>query len=261
MAERKLIHDPSELKLGKKRGVVKDPRTLLFADYSNRKKLLPQAPASVRHTFGITFRMFVNDRIGDCTIAAPANFDIAVSRGKVVLTDEQVIAAYSAVTGYNPKTGANDNGAYLLDVCNYWRSKGIGGRKILAFTSVNPQKWEQLRLANWLFGGVYIGLDLPVSAQRQATWDVPKGGTTGDGEPGSWGGHAVTIEDLTSDTAGTLVTWGEKKKFTRHFIEAYCSEAYAVISPDWLARHNGKTPQGFNEQQLMADLTEITGAH
>ena len=46
--------------------------------------------------------------------------------------------------------------------------------------------------AIWLFGGAYIGVELPISAQTQDVWDVPAN-LTPDDEPGSWGGHAVYL--------------------------------------------------------------------
>ena len=58
--------------------------------------------------------------------------------GKKMATpsDKQVVAAYSAITGYNPSTGANDNGAVEIDVLNYWRQTGIAGHKIGAYVAL-----------------------------------------------------------------------------------------------------------------------------
>lgn len=249
-----LVHDPAEFKLGKKRGVVDDPRTLMLASYIQPKKLLPAVPRSVTNSRNVTFAMYANDRYGDCTCAAIGNFLRAVTKDKVLLTDQDIIQAYAAITGFNPTTGANDNGAYELDVLNYWNKVGLGGHKLLAFVKLDPQKWDQLKIACWLFGGVYIGLDLPISAQRQTTWKVPVGGTSGDGAPGSWGGHAVPIEDM-GVSGGKLATWGVKKAFTADFISAYCTEAYGVLVPERFM--GGKSPQGFNQQQLMDDLSAL----
>ena len=100
---------------------------------------------------------------------------------------------------------------------------------------------------------------LPVSAQSQVQnhqpWSVPPGGTTGDGKPGSWGGHAVPV--VAYDSRGvTCVTWGALQSMTWSFWEAYCEEAYALLSNDYLS---GKktTPQGFGLQQLQADLQDL----
>jgi hypothetical protein len=51
------------------------------------------------------------------------------------------------------------------------------------------------------------------------------------------------------------VTWGALQKMTWSFWEAYCEEAYAILSKDYLT--GKKTPQGFSTQQLQADLQDL----
>ena len=51
---------------------------------------------------------------------------------------------------------------------------------------------------------------------------------------------------------------GKLLPMTWEFFEAYCDEAYAVISPDW-ATSEHKTPSGFALQQLEHDLAAIKG--
>ena len=86
-------------------------------------------------------------------------------------------------------------------------------------------------------------------------WSVPPGGTTGDGKPGSWGGHAIPV--VAYDTRGvTVVTWGALQAMTWSFWEAYCDEAYAILSDDYMDGQK-KAPQGFNLQQLQADLADL----
>ena len=54
----------------------------------------------------------------------------------------------------------------------------------------------------------------------------------------------------------TCVTWGALQSMTWSFWEAYCEEAYAILSPDYLTKKK-QTPQGFNLQQLQADLQDL----
>jgi len=88
-----------------------------------------------------------NDQIGDCTCAAAAtsswNGPRPPSLKMATPTDKQIVAAYSAITGYNPTTGANDNGAQEIDVLNYWRQQGIGGHKIQAYIALEPSNHTQ----------------------------------------------------------------------------------------------------------------------
>lgn len=253
--------DPKKLKLGK--GAARhDPRALLMASYVAPS--LPSPPPSTDLTAKVpAWGMMENDQIGDCTCAAAGHLlmEWTANAGKKMFTpsDKQIVAAYSAITGYNPTTGANDNGAVEVDVLNYWRQTGIAGHKIGAYVSLEPSNHNHIMDAVYIFEGCYIGMQLPVSAQAQVQnhqpWSVPPGGATGDGKPGSWGGHAVPV--VAYDSRGvTVVTWGALQMMTWSFWEVYCDEAYAILSKDYLT---GKktTPQGFSVAQLNADLHDL----
>jgi hypothetical protein len=254
--------DPRKLKLGK--GPARhDPRALLLASYVTPGLPTPPASFDLSTKVGANWGMMANDQIGDCTCAAAGHLimEWTANSGKkmVTPTDKQIIAAYSAITGYNPTTGANDNGAQEVDVLNYWRQTGIANDKIGAYVSLEPSNHIHIMDSAYIFEGCYIGLQLPKSAQAQVQnhqpWSLPPGGATGDGKPGSWGGHAVPV--VAYDARGvTCVTWGALQTMTWSFWETYCEEAYAILSKDYL---NGKkqAPQGFNLQQLQADLADL----
>jgi hypothetical protein len=93
-------------------------------------------------------------------------------------------------------------------------------------------------------------LSLPITAQKQAVWDVvPNGGD--NAKPGSWGGHAVFVPKY--DANGfTCITWGELKTMTSAFWSAYVDEAHALLSHDWMASKGA--PSGFNLAELKTDL-------
>jgi len=253
--------DPQKLKLGKQTA-RHDPRTLLLASYVT--PALPTAPASFDLTTKVSaWGMMDNDQIADCTCAAAGHLlmEWTANAGKKMFTpaDKQIVAAYSAITGYNPTTGANDNGAVEIDVLNYWRQSGIAGHKIGAYVALEPANHAHIMDSVYIFEGCYIGLRLPKSAQAQVqnhqTWSVPPGGPTGDGAPGSWGGHAVPV--VAYDARGvTVVTWGALQTMTWSFWETYCEEAYAILSNDYLTKKK-QTPQGFNLQQLQVDLADL----
>lgn len=254
--------DPSKLKLGK--GLARhDPRTLLMASYVTPS--LPTPPASFDLTTKVKtpWGMMENDQIGDCTCAAAGHLimEWTANAGKKMAmpSNKQIVGAYSAVTGYNPTTGANDNGAVEIDVLNYWRQTGVAGHKIGAFVALEPSNHNHVMDAVYVFEGCYIGVQLPISAKAQTQnhqpWSVSPGGTTGDGKPGSWGGHAIPV--VAYDSRGvTVVTWGALQTMTWTFWEAYCDEAYAILSPDYLDDKQ-KAPQGFSMQQLQSDLADL----
>jgi hypothetical protein len=254
--------DPRKLKLGK-RPARHDPRTLLLASYITPALPTPPASCDLTAKVGSSWGMMDNDQIGDCTCAAAGHLIMewtANAKPKMFTpTDKQIVAAYSAITGYNPTTGANDNGAVEIDVLNYWRQTGIAAHKIGAYVALEPANHTHIMDSVYIFEGCYIGLQLPISAQAQIQnhqpWSVPPGGATGEGEPGSWGGHAVPI--VAYDARGlTCVTWGALQTMTWTFWEAYCEEAYAILSNDYLTAKE-ETPAGFNLAQLQEDLKDL----
>lgn len=241
-------------RLGK--GPVKeDPRTLMLSKYVGA---VTPPPASVDYLTGVpAWGMFKNDTLGDCTCATTGHYvqqwTYDAAKNEVTISDSDIVVAYSAVSGYDPQTGANDNGAVELDVLNYWHKTGVGGHKIAAFVKVTPSNHDQVKQAVNLFGGVYIGLGLPISAQNQvgSLWTVTTGA---DAEVGSWGGHAVHVGAYDAD-GPTVITWGAPQKMTWEFWDKYVDEAYAVLSEDWL--NDGKDPQGLDLATLTTDLANV----
>jgi hypothetical protein len=243
-------------KLGKK-GAVHDSRALLFADYV-RHSSLPAPPfhqnwAALAST---AWGMMANDSAGDCTCAAAGHAIqtwTANTGSELTIPDDAVIAAYSAVTGYVPGVPSSDNGAVELDVLNYWRKTGIGGQKIAAFMALEPGNLDHVKLAIDLFGGLYIGARLPLSAQTQRVWSLAPGGPVGNSAPGSWGGHAMWV--VSYDTAGcAVVTWGGLQRITWGWFSTFVDEAYAVLPEALWANSGHLSPSGFAFDDLQQDL-------
>jgi hypothetical protein len=232
-----------------------DVRTLALARYVSRSRL-PRAPASLDLARRVPeWPMYANDRLGDCTCAAAGHMIEAwtAAAGRFVEVSEQaVIVAFEHVKVVDPLTG--EEGAVELDVLKFWRKTGIARHRIGAFASVPVHDKKLVRTATYLFGGLYIGLALPQTAQDQAVWDWT-GSLTGPARPGSWGGHAVDVVGYSEDGLD-VVTWSEVKTMTWAFWRRYCDEAYCVLSPDFLAA--GKAPNGFDLAALKADLELVT---
>ena len=234
---------------------VHDTRTPQLADYLHGN--LPSAPpvtvrAEIAHP---AFQMFGNDRLGDCTCAGMGNavaFWTALSGQPDAVTTGDVITAYEAVSGYDPATGDNDNGANELDVLKYWATVGVGGHKIAGYAAIDLGSQPLVESAVYVFDGAYIGVALPATAQGQDVWDVVPGAGSA-AFPGSWGGHCVFVVDY--DAAGVfVVTWGAVKQMTWAFWDAYVDEAYAVISDDALNATSDETAEGYDVDQLRTDL-------
>jgi hypothetical protein len=274
-------------KLGKK-AVRHDPRTLKLARYT---AALADPPTECNLTGKITdLGMMLNDALGDCTCASIGHMVqawTAEDGAQVIIADADIEKAYEAFCGYRPGDPSTDQGGIELDVLNGWRQVGVAGHQITAYAALQVQPaqsaqpapesfWKklkglfgkkaprpramlpvldrQLKQGVYYFGGVYIGVELPLTAQGQATWDVVS--LDGDGERGSWGGHAIPIVGYDSEYF-YVITWGAIVKVTPAFLAEYMSEAYVCFSND-IVGADGKSPQGLETAVLLTDLSEVT---
>ncbi len=221
---------------------------------------LPPIPTSVSKPPVKSWPMYGNDSLGDCTIASAAHLIQAWSlkAGNPKTPVEADVERAYWLTGTPSRTtghpdGPTDVGRVELDVLNFWRHTGIGGDKIEAYVAIDPHNKAQMKAAIYLFGGVYLGVLLPKTAQTQARW-TPSG-TGPDSQPGSWGGHAVPAVGYTGQTL-TVITWGAPLGMSWSFNARYTDEAYAIISKDWLTSA-GKSPHGFDLPTLISDLAAL----
>jgi hypothetical protein len=248
--------DQRWMKLGKDNPRF-DRRTLRIENYVDVPSLPPSPPARSWNV-PLPCGEMGNADVGDCTCAAAGHL-VQVwtysNGGEITIPDPDILYAYSAVSGYVPGDDETDHGANMLDVLNFWRQTGIGGHKILAYASINTQNRAMMAAVVNLFGGVYLGLGLPVSAQNQALWTV---GTGDSAVKYSWGGHCTVINgyNIVSQIYDIL-TWGERLPATYQFVEGYSDEGYVLLSEDWVA-HGKSAPSGFDVDALKADLTAVT---
>ena len=248
-----------KFRLGKK-PARHDPRTLCLAKYL---KALPPAPVNIDWTQKMAFPcgMMLNDQLGDCTCAGIGHLRQLLTANaqtaELTMADADILNIYEQACGYNPGDPGTDLGGYLLDLLTFWKNTGVGldGNKIAAFASVNVLNQAEVMQALNLFGGLYTGVMLPVSAQQQVgdVWDVV---ATPDGAPNSWGGHCVAIGEGDANHL-TCLTWGARQLLTWAFWNRYFDEAYAVVTQEWIEA-NGDSPSGFDLATLLADVALLT---
>lgn len=224
-----------------------DKRNLKLAKYVSNRDTLPEPAAARDLTTGLpqVFEMFGNDVNPICTMTALGH-KIALLQQlnglPVTVTTRGVIDAYCAYKGIERSELPFDGGTNMLDVMKWVRKNGLCGVKILAFMEFNPQDRLLTRLVVDLFGGPYLGLALPTTAQSQDVWDAVPGMI-----PGSWGGHAVSgVSD--SPKLDCYITWAMKKPVTPEFVGGCADEAYALLFEGL------PPPAGLDMDALLADL-------
>jgi hypothetical protein len=249
-----------------------DRRTLALARF-----VTPQASPPAAANWGTAMQgqwgMLGNDTVGDCAWAGQAHADMLwAANGEhatLSMSTADVLAAYSACTGYNPDAAPDanghnptDRGTDLLTALKYWRSTGIDSQKIEVFTEIDPQNIDHVKLAIALTGCVYVGVQLPESVEPRSETDVPDWMVTPDGTPQNQSnpnaGHCIIYTGYDANTID-VITWGRQIKATWGFHQAYCDEIYSMISPDWFDQ-TGTSPTGLNLTALMEAVANLGAA-
>jgi hypothetical protein len=246
-----------KFKLGKL-PAIKNSVSFRLRDYL-KLSLLPKPPEVGGHVDLVTeHNMFGNDTVGDCTCADVGHATLYWNKeaGKdVSISTENVLALYSAVTGYNGNPDT-DNGANIADVAKYHQKVGLSDEsgvhhKIAAYMAVTPGNIEEIRQCIFLFGACSIGWELPESAQYQFQ----------EGQPWSViefspieGGHDTLAVGYDADYL-YVITWGEVQKVEWAFVSKYMDEGIVKLSEEML--ENGKSLEGFDAVQLEKDINNL----
>lgn len=229
----KNIHLHPEFKLGKQ-DYKEDGRTLQLEEFVNTDIQVPVSYDFDKKRAKFPLRMWGNDDYGNCVFAMQANQLLRVERVEtrrtVNLFDEDVINRYKLLTGCQQPDDENDRGYVMLDANVDLRAGWtLNGKtyQIAAFGEV-PINHQILRTCCYLFNGLQLGFDLPLTARqdtRNGAWVTTEGSGS---EPRSWGGHAVYCKRFDIDNLYVL-SWGREIRVSNAFIDKYCDEAWAII--------------------------------
>lgn len=255
----------SQVKLGKKEA-VHDDRTLLFGNYL-KSEALPYIPQAYYQSAGLPkVPLYRNGDLGDCTCCAPAHQEgiwTFKSTGKeLILPDSEIVSVYSKVGGYVIGDPSTDNGSDMLTVEKLWKSSGLyGSDDLVAFAALEPGNHTHVMASVFLFGGVSLGIQLPVTAQTQSKanglWSlVPGYQSNPNSKVGSWGGHNALITGYSQQSV-CIETWNFFLYATWGWLDYYADEAFSNISRQWI-NAKGLSPNHFDLTQLQEDLTLIT---
>jgi hypothetical protein len=249
-------------KLGLHLGTHKPP--LALRDYIAPTP--PPVPPSVeRSQTGFAWGMLANDRLGDCVIAMMMHsieaFHLDAATAVPAFSDADAIAAYEAITGYNPANPKSDQGTDEGQAMAYWQHTGLrcsadsSLHTIATTIAVDPKNTDERRRAIWEFVAVQYGVALPLTAQGQTEWTLTDPSLQGNAAPGSWGGHGIPA--LSYDPSHeTVITWGADLVMDEAFAVAYLQEAHVVVTTEMLSR-SGISPAGIDWDALVRDINAL----
>jgi hypothetical protein len=138
---------------------------------------------------------------------------------------------------------------------------GLAGDHLYAYAAVDRTRADVVRSAAWLFQGLYVGIQMPLSAQHQVgpgkVWEPVSGP---DGKPGSWGGHAVNVVAY-DDSGLTVITWGAQQRLSWAFWQQYVEECWALLPVDFQRLRGPLQANGFDFAQLDKYLAQLGPAN
>jgi hypothetical protein len=248
-------------RLGKKPATT-DARDLRLARYVAPSLTPP--PTDTGNVRRLTdWGMLGNDRYGDCVFAGAAHetmlWTLEGAGRPAAFDDRAVLSDYAAVTGFDPSTGAHDDGTYVRDALRYRRNTGIidarssQRHRIHAYAALEPGNRDHVRMAVHLLDAVGIGFEFPDYAMDQfnrgRAWAVLPGRVNIEG------GHYVPALGYDRHYL-YVVTWGKVQKMSWAFFGRFADEAWGILSAELLAA--GKSPDGLDLPALDADLKALS---
>jgi hypothetical protein len=208
------------------------------------------APPATREVPAASYPMDGNDTYGDCTIAGVAHliagWNAEVHEADSVPSEETVVAEYFNLTG-GEDTGLNEAG-----VLKTWQTTGLFGEQIAGYAPVNPKDLLQLHQAVAFYGGCYLGIECPESAQQQFSAGEPW--TYVEGSP-VLGGHCVVALGYGPHGGLHVATWGGIAVLEASFLAHYLDEAWCIL-PHELVEAKGDA-LGVDLAALQADLAKV----
>jgi len=215
-----------------------------------------------------------NDSVGDCVLAEEAHFIGVVTGNAGTLysyTAAQTLAAYSAITGYNPADPSTDQGTDPITCLNYFcKTPYADGTALAGYAEVDMTNQKEVEFAISAFGNLKLWAALPdkwvnpFPSSNGFVWDVASPNPEQGHCFGSGSYNSPLIVGAPNAKGVQIYTWGLIGTLTWAGATSLCAGASgggaAVrITPDWLIKSSGKTPSGFAYADLISDFNKIFG--
>lgn len=244
-----------------KTGRLKATRSVVFKDlevYATKPLVAPPPTWAVpfqNEDVNSHYPIDGNATYGCCTIAGVDH----LNRGWSGLFKESYTPPTESVltTEYFSLTGGQDTGLNEEFVLKNWYEKGLFGTKIAGFAPVSTTNLLQQHQAISLYGGCYLGIKCPESAQRAFQKEQQTGTVVPwiyEGEQAE-DGHCVVALGYGPDGGLHCATWGGIAVLTPSFLAHYLDEAWVILSQQLVDAK--KDTLGLNLEALQADLSKI----
>src|SRR5215469_4830687 len=191
-----------------------------------------------------------NDQYGDCTIAGVAH--LIEAWNVEVHQHDAIPSGVAVVEEYFDLTEGQDSGLNEADVLKTWYTSGLFGAKIAGYAPVNPRNLLQLHQAVAFYGGCYLGIECPQSAQEQF-----QAGEMWTYVPGSpiEGGHAVVALGYGPHGGLHCATWGGIAVLSAGFLAHFLDEAWVILPHQMVEARRDSL--GIDLATLRADLARV----
>jgi hypothetical protein len=223
------------LRVAGKRGKQAAEQVAMGTLNSYAKPHFPMPPKSFDYSTDVAdYPMALNDQLGDCTIAGVIHMlQLAYAEIGEVFEypgDQAVRDTYFQLSG-----GA-DTGLVEHQVLQTWMRDGLFGNKISAYAPIDIKNRTEMAAACFNFGSVYLGVEMPPSAEKQFEFNQPWHIVGQPEEP--VGGHCIVATGM-NNLGIDHITWGATESMTWEWWETYGSEAWVVIPEIFVEADHG----------------------
>lgn len=235
-----------------------DPRTYKLTAPIKQAQITP--PAEWDWSKGIHYDMSGNAVYGDCAFASRTAILLtwtSLAQAPIRLSTDETLQDYAQCTGFNPQTGANDNGTILLDALNMWQREGFNRHGqtrdyLTAYAALDHKDHDAIRRSIYALGGVYLGIQVPQylmttdgdwAYEPDADWTIA-------------GGHCIAA--LGYDQFGPRIfSWGGTRRMSWELWDVIVDEAYGLLSREnWLNRQ-ALNPIGLDIDALECEIKNV----
>jgi len=214
-------------------------------------------PPPTREVPKASYAIDGNDRYGDCTMAGVAHLitawdtEMSLTKYFPVPNEAEVLAEWRSLNG------DTEEGLVEADVLKAWHTTGLFGEKIAGYAPVSTTSLLEWHQAVAFYGGLYLGIYCPESAQRAFQRQLQTGETVPwvyEGEQ-TEDGHCVVALGYGPNGGLHCATWGGIAVLEASFLAHYLEEAW-VILPEQMVQARGDS-LGLDLAALQADLARV----